>query len=94
VDVTPRDLLQSYPGSAAEKKILAWRGDPQRQHRSGLAVTALRAHLEQQSNAVEVKRSNVVRICLGQLLPQLPEPQALALVGTLKKLGITPVRPQ
>lgn len=94
IDVTPKELLQSYPGSAAEKKILAWRADPQRQHRTGLAVTALRAHLEQQANAVEVKRSNVVRICLGQLLPQLPEAQALLLVGTLKKLGITPVRPQ
>jgi len=94
IDVTPKELLQSYAGSAAEKKILAWRADPQRQHRTGLAVTALRAHLEQQANAVEVKRSNVVRICLGQLLPQLPEPQALLLVATLKKLGITPVRPQ
>ena len=94
IDVTPKELLQSYAGSAAEKKILAWRSDPQRQHRTGLAVTALRAHLEQQANAVEVKRSNVVRICLGQLLPQLPEPQALLLVATLKKLGITPVRPQ
>jgi len=94
IDVTPKELLQSYGGSAAEKKILAWRSDPQRQHRTGLAVTALRAHLEQQANAVEVKRSNVVRICLGQLLPQLPEPQALLLVATLKKLGITPVRPQ
>ena len=94
IDVTPKELLQSYAGSAAEKKILAWRADPQKQHRTGLAVTALRAHLEQQANAVEVKRSNVVRICLGQLLPQLPEPQALSLVATLKKLGITPVRPQ
>ncbi len=94
IDVTPKELLQSYAGSPAEKKILAWRADPQKQHRTGLAVTALRAHLEQQANAVEVKRSNVVRICLGQLLPQLPEPQALLLVATLKKLGITPVRPQ
>jgi hypothetical protein len=36
----------------------------------------------------------VVRTCLGQLLPQLPERTALGLVETLKKLGITPIRPQ
>lgn len=94
VDVVPGELLQNYPGSAAEKKILAWRTDPLKQHRVGLAVTALRAHLEQQAKLVEVRRSNVVRICLGQLLPQLREKWALPLVETLKKLGVTPIRPQ
>jgi hypothetical protein len=94
VDVTPPELLQNYPGSAAEKKILAWRADPLKQHRVGLAVTALRAHLTQQAKLVEVRRSNVVRTCLGKLLPQLPEKLALPLVETLKKLGVTPIRPQ
>jgi AAA domain (dynein-related subfamily) len=94
VDVEPGALIQNYPGSAAEKKILAWRADPMLQHRVGLAVTALRAHLERQTKTAEVKRSNVVRTCLGQLLAQLPERPALLLVETLKKLGITPIRPQ
>jgi hypothetical protein len=94
VDVAPPALLQNYPGSAAEKKILAWSADPILHHRAGLAVTALRAHLSQQGRAADVKKSNVVRTCLGQLLPQLPERPALGLVETLKKLGITPIRPQ
>jgi hypothetical protein len=91
IDVAPPMLLQNYAGSAAEKKILAWRADPLKQHRLGLCVTSLRLHLEKK--AAEVKRSNVVRICLGQLLMQLPERWALPLVETLKKLGVTPVRP-
>jgi hypothetical protein len=94
VDVAPAALLQNYPGSAAEKKILAWRADPLLHHRVMLAVTALRAHLERQARAADVKKSNVVRACLGHLLPQLPERCALALVDTLKRLGITPIRPQ
>ncbi len=93
VDLAPSALIQSYPGSAAEKKILAWRADPLLHHRIALAVTALRAHLERQAKVAEVKRSNVVRTCLGQLLPELPERTALSLVDTLKKLGITPIRP-
>jgi len=93
VDITPLELLQNYPGSAAEKKILAWRADPLKQHRVGLTITKLRAHLEQQAKLVEVRRSNVVRACLGQLLPQLREKWAMPLVETLKKLGVTPIRP-
>jgi hypothetical protein len=94
IDVTPAALIQNYPGSPAEKKILAWRSDPMLHHRVGLAVTALRAHLEQNAKTGEMKRSNVVRTCLGVLLTQLPERWALELVETLRKLGITPVRPQ
>lgn len=93
VDVTPALLLTNYPGSATEKKVLAWAADPLKQHRVGLAVTALRAHLSQKASAAEMKKSNVVRACLGQLLPQLPEKWALELVDTLKRLGITPIRP-
>jgi hypothetical protein len=94
IDLAPAALLQNYPGSAAEKKILAWQKDPMLHHRLGLATTALRAHLERQAKASDMKKSNVVRACLGQLLPQLPEAWALGLVDTLKKLGITPIRPQ
>ena len=93
IDVTPAALIQNYPGSAVEKKILAWRANPLHYHRLGLAVTALRAHLERQAKVAEVKKSNVVRACLGHLLPQLPEHWALELVETLKRLGITPIRP-
>lgn len=94
VDITPPELLQNYPGSAAERKILGWRNDPLKQHRIGLGVTALRAHLEQHKKLAEVKRSNVVRTCLGHFLSQLPEKWALPLVDTLKRLGVTPIRPQ
>ncbi len=94
VDVEPAALLQNYPGSAAEKKILAWRADPGLHHRVSLAVTALRIHLARPANVADLKRSNVVRACLGQLLTQLPERSAMGLVETLKKLGITPLRPQ
>jgi hypothetical protein len=94
VDVRPEELLQNYPGSAAEQKVIAWCPDPLRQHRVGLVVTALSAHLSQQAKLVEVRRSNVARACLGQLLTQLPERWALRLAGTLKKLGVTPIRPQ
>lgn len=93
IDLAPAALLNGYPGSSAEKKILAWSADPLLRHRVALAVTALRAHLERQAKVAEVKRSNVVRTCLGQLLPQLPERIALGLVDSLKRLGITPVRP-
>lgn len=94
VDLQPAALIQNYPGSAAEKKILAWRADPLLHHRIALAVTALRSHLARPQQLAELKRSNVVRACLGQLLSQLPERSALGLVDTLRKLGITPLRPQ
>jgi hypothetical protein len=94
VDLAPTSLLQGYPGSAAEQQILAWRADPLLHHRLALAVTALRAYLSHKDRAADLKKSNAVRTCLGQLLTQLPERQALGLVETLKKLGITPIRPQ
>lgn len=93
VDVAPASLIQGYPQSPTQKKMLAWRAEPLLHHRISLAVTALRAHLERQAKVADVKRSNVVRTCLGQLLTDLPERPALALVDTLKKLGITPIRP-
>jgi hypothetical protein len=50
--------------------------------------------LEQQSTAAELRKSNVARASLGHLLPQLKERWALPLVDTMKKLGITPIRPR
>ena len=93
VDVDPTDLLGSFAGSTAEKKIAAWRGDPFKRHRITLAITALRAFLAQPSRLPELKRSNVARTALGQVLVQLSERDALPLVETLKRVGITPVRP-
>lgn len=94
VDVTATDLLQNYANSAAEKKIVGWTREPDKQHRVGLVVTALRAHLEQQANLVEMRKSNAVRSSLGRLLPQVHEKWAMPLVMTMKKLGITPIRPE
>jgi MoxR-like ATPase len=93
VDIDPTDLLGSFAGSAAEKKLAGWRGDPMKRHRVTLAVTALRAFLAQPARLPELKRSNVARTSLGQVLVQLPERDALPLVETLKRIGITPVRP-
>ena len=41
----------------------------------------------------ETQPVNVARTCLGQLLVALPQRDALPLVETLKRVGITPVRP-
>ncbi|MEO6575744.1 MAG: AAA family ATPase [Polyangiaceae bacterium] len=93
IDVTPADLLQNYVGSAAEKKLAAWRSDPMKQHRIALAVTALRVTIEQPARLPDLKKSNVARTCLGHLLSQLREKHAMPLVETLRRVGITPVRP-
>jgi hypothetical protein len=93
IDLDPTDLLGSFAGSAAEKKLAAWRGDPHKRHRVTLAITALRAFLSQPSRLPELKRSNVARAALGQVLMAISERDALPLVETLKRIGITPVRP-
>ena len=41
----------------------------------------------------DLKKSNVARTCLGHLLSGLRERHAMPLVETLKRIGITPVRP-
>ena len=93
VDVDPTDLLSGFSGSSAEKKIAAWRSDSSKQHRIALAITGLRAFIEQPARLVELKRSNVARTSLGHLLVQLHERHAMPLVETLKRVGIMPVRP-
>jgi hypothetical protein len=93
VDVDPTDLLANFAGSAAEKKLAAWRADPVKRHRIALAVTALRAFVELPARLADLKKSNVARTCLGQVLVQLPDREARALAETLKRVGITPVRP-
>lgn len=93
VDVDPTELLAGFSGSAAEKKLAAWRSDSSKQHRIALAVTGLRAFIEQPSRLGELKKSNVARQSLGHLLVQLHARHAMPLVETLKRVGITPVRP-
>ena len=84
VDVDPTDLLAGFPGSSAEKKIASWRSDSSKQHRIALAITGLRAFIEQPARLVELKRSNVARTSLGHLLVQLHERHAMPLVETLE----------
>jgi hypothetical protein len=93
VDIAPAELLAGFPGSVAEKKIVEWRSEPTKRHRISLATTALRAFIEQPARLPEIKRSNAARTCLGHLLVRIPEKDAMALVETLKRVGITPVRP-
>ncbi len=93
IDLDPTELLGNFGGSAAEKKLAAWRADPHKRHRVTLAITALRAFLSQPSRLPELKRSNIARTALGQVLVAISERDALPLVETLKRIGITPVRP-
>jgi hypothetical protein len=93
VDVDPTDLLAGFSGGSAEKKLASWRSDSTKQHRIALAITGLRAFIEQPARLVELKRSNVARTSLGHLLVQLHERHAMPLVETLKRVGIMPVRP-
>jgi hypothetical protein len=93
VDVEPSDFLARFAGSPAEKKLAAWRADPLKRHRISLAVTALCNFVEQPARLSDLKKSNVARTSLGQVLVQLPDREAMLLVETLKRVGITPVRP-
>ncbi len=93
VEVRPEELCERYIGSTAQRKIKQLSGEPLKQHRVAFVVTALCSFLERHPKLADVKRSNPVRISLGGLLVDLPERWALDLVGTCKRLGITPIRP-
>lgn len=93
VDVGPHELLQGYAGSAAQRKLDEWKADPKKHHRVALAITSLRAHVEDPARLADLKKSNVARTCLGHLLAGLREEHAMPLVDTLRRVGITPVRP-
>jgi hypothetical protein len=93
IDVAPAELVQNYAGSAAERKLRAWKSEPAQHHRVALAITALRAYVAEPARLAEMKRSNVVRTSLGHLLTQLLEKHAMPLVDTLRRIGVTPVRP-
>jgi hypothetical protein len=93
VDADPASMLLSYASHPAHKRVAAWGADPFRRHRAGLVVTAVRAYLEQHPSLPDVRKSNAVRTSLGQLLAQVDERWAMPLVLSMKKLGITPIRP-
>lgn len=93
IDVTADDCLRAYSGSRAMQRVAQWKNDPLKSHRISLLVTALRAYLQQPHNLAEVKRSNPMRVSLGQFLAQVGERWGMPLVETMQKLGVTPIRP-
>jgi MoxR-like ATPase len=96
-EVKPPELLQNFIGSRADRTLAALTPDPLRQHRLGLIVTSLRAHLSDPSRLQELRKSTPARVALGHVLARLAtvtdSPWAMALVETLQRVGITPVRP-
>lgn len=94
VDIDPTALFQTGAQGPAHRRLAGWGMDANKQHRVGLAVTAVRAHLEHHPNLADLRKSNAVRTGLGLLLTEVHEKWAMPLVATMKKLGITPIRPQ
>ena len=96
-EVKPPELLQNFVGSRADQIISALLTEPLRQHRLGLIVTSLRAYLSDPGRLPELRKSTPARFALGHLLARLASvadsPWAMALVETLQRVGITPVRP-
>lgn len=96
-DAKPAELLQNFVGSRGDKVVSALVRDPVKQHRLGLIVSGLRAHLTDPTKTGDIRKSTPARVALGHLLSRLASqgesPWALALVDTLQRSGITPVRP-
>ncbi len=95
-DVKPQELLQNFVGSRADHTISALTRDPLRQHRLGLIVTGLRAHLSDPARLPDLRKSTPARVALGHVLSRLAaveSPYAMALVETLQRVAITPVKP-
>lgn len=97
LDVAPKDLLVSYAGSRADKRVVEWRGDPLKAHRLGLLVTGLRGYLADPTRLPELRKSNPARASLGHFLAALGvgagQRWAMPLVETLQKIGVQPIRP-
>jgi MoxR-like ATPase len=96
-EVKPPELLQNFVGSRADRTLAALTHDPIRQHRVGLIVSGLRAHMSDPTRLTELRKSTPARVALGHVLARLAtvadSPWAMALVETLQRVGITPVRP-
>jgi len=93
IDVRPEEVVTNYGGSAALKRVNEWKAQPGKQHRVGLLVTAVRAHVLTPHIATELRKSNAQRLSLGHFLLQLGERWGLPLVEALHKVGVTPIRP-
>jgi hypothetical protein len=93
LDVRAEDVVTNYGGSAAMTRVTAWKNDPAKQHRIGLLVTAVRAHVLATHVAADLRRSNAQRMSLGHFLVQIGERWGMPLVDALQKVGVTPIRP-
>jgi hypothetical protein len=93
LDVRPEDVVTNYGGSPAMTRVNAWKNDAGKQHRVGLLVTAVRAHVLAPHVAAELRRSNAQRMSLGHFLVQIGERWGMPLVDALQKVGVTPIRP-
>jgi hypothetical protein len=93
LDVRPEEVITNYGGSPAMARVAAWKTDPGKQHRIGLLVTAVRAHVLASHVAADLRRSNAQRMSLGHFLVQVGERWGMPLVDALQKVGVTPIRP-
>jgi hypothetical protein len=93
LDLAPEEVLRAYAGSRAAQKVAAWKADPNKHHRVGLLVTALRAYIQQPQHLSDIKKSNPMRASLGHFLAQVGERWGLPLVETMQRVGVIPIRP-
>jgi hypothetical protein len=93
IDVSATDVLTNYGGSSAWKRVNDWKTQPNKHHRIGLLVTAVRAHVLMPHVALELRKSNAQRASLGHFLLQIGERWGLPLAEALQKVGVTPIRP-
>jgi hypothetical protein len=93
LDVRPDEVVTNYGGSPAMTRVNGWKIDASKQHRVGLLVTAVRAHVLNAHIAAELRRSNAQRMSLGHFLVQVGDRWGMPLVDALQKVGVTPIRP-
>jgi hypothetical protein len=93
LDVHPEDVLTNYGTGTLLRRVAEWRAQPQKHHRIGLLVTAVRAHVLAPHVAEQLRKSNAQRLSLGHFLAQVGERWGLPLVEALQKISVTPVRP-
>ena len=93
LDVRPEEVVTNYGGSAASKRVGEWKTQPDKHHRVGLLVTAVRAHVLTPHVGLELRKSNAQRLSLGHFLLQIGERWGMPLAEALQKVGVTPIRP-
>jgi hypothetical protein len=93
IDVRPEQVATNYGGSGAQKRVNEWKAQPDKHHRVGLLVTAVRIHVTTPHVATELRKSNAQRLSLGHFLLQLGERWGVPLAEALQKAGVTPIRP-